>query len=93
MRFNKIRLYFSPQRIDRYLVASGNSKARAISLYKANLRVAQSFHPLLGALEVALRNQINTVLTAHFGDADWIINQKKGFMVDPSLITWIVGGE
>lgn len=85
MRFNKIRLYFSPQRIDRYLVASGNSKARAISLYKANLRVAQSFHPLLGALEVALRNQINTILTAHFGDADWIINQKKGFMVDPSL--------
>ena len=85
MRFHKLRHYLSSQRIGRYMIAAGNSKIRAISLYKANLRVAQSFHPLLGAMEVVLRNQINTILTAHFRDANWIINQKKGFMVDPSL--------
>jgi hypothetical protein len=39
----------------------------------------------LGALEVTLRNRINTILLAHFSDPDWITNQKTGFMVDSSL--------
>ncbi|MEJ0057831.1 MAG: hypothetical protein WDN75_20600 [Bacteroidota bacterium] len=47
--------------------------------------MAQSFHPLLGILEVVLRNRINDVLTSHFADPDWIINQATGFMIDPSL--------
>jgi hypothetical protein len=85
MKFQKVRLYLSSQRIDRYLIATGTSKTRAVRLYKANLKIAQSFHPLLGALEVILRNRINTILVAHFSDPDWIINQKTGFMVDPSL--------
>ncbi|MFT4093253.1 MAG: hypothetical protein QM640_06400 [Niabella sp.] len=86
MKFQKVRLYLSSQRIDRYLIATGNLKTRAVRLYKANLKIAQSFHPLLGALEVTLRNRINTILSAHFSDPDWIINQKTGFMIDPSLI-------
>lgn len=85
MKFQKVRLYLSSQRIDRYLIATGNRKTSAVRLYKANLKIAQSFHPLLGALEVILRNRINTILAAHFSDPDWIINQKTGFMVDPSL--------
>lgn len=85
MKFQKVRLYLSSQRIDRYLIATGNQKTRAVRLYKANLKIAQSFHPLLGALEVTLRNRINTILVAHFSDPDWIINQKTGFMADPSL--------
>ncbi|MBS1666786.1 MAG: Abi family protein [Bacteroidetes bacterium] len=85
MKFQKVRLYLSSQRIDRYLIATGNQKTRTVRLYKANLKIAQSFHPLLGALEVGLRNRINTTLTAHFSDPDWIVNQKTGFMVDPSL--------
>lgn len=85
MKFQKVRLYLSSQRIDRYMIATGNRKTNAVRLYKANLKIAQAFHPLLGALEVTLRNRINTILTAHFSDPDWIINQKTGFMVDPSL--------
>ena len=85
MRFQKIRLYLSSQRIDRYLIATGHRKTRAIRLYKANLKIAQAFHPLLGILEVILRNRINTILSAHFTDPDWIINQKTGFMIAPSL--------
>lgn len=85
MKFEKITLYLSTQRIDRYLIATGNQQTKAIRLYKANLRIAQSFHPLLGALEVTLRNRINTILTTYFSDPDWIINQKTGFMIDPSL--------
>jgi hypothetical protein len=85
MRFQNFRQYFSASRINRYLAAAGNSKSRAVRLYKANLKVSQSFHPVLGVLEVVFRNRLNDVLTAHFADPDWIINQKPGFMSDPSL--------
>ena len=85
MKFKDFRQYFSSARISRYLSATGNSKNRTIKLYKANLKLSQAIHPLLGVLEVVLRNKINDILTAHFTDPDWIINQKAGFMVDPSL--------
>ncbi len=86
MKFRDFRQYFSSSRISRYLAATANSNQKATKLYKANLKVAQAFHPLLGVLEVVLRNRINDVLTAHFTDPDWIINQKAGFMADPSLV-------
>jgi hypothetical protein len=85
MRFQKIRLYLSSERINRYLTAAGNNNARTVRLYKENLKIAQAFHALLGILEVILRNRINTILSAHFTDPDWIITQKTGFMIDPSL--------
>ena len=47
--------------------------------------MAQAFHPLLGCLEVVLRNGINDQLTSYFADPNWIINQKAGFMVHPLL--------
>lgn len=86
MKFRTFERYFSEARINRYSYAVGHSKRKAIRLYKANLKVAQAFHPLLGLLEVVLRNRLNEVLTTHFGDPDWIINQKTGFMSDSSLI-------
>jgi len=85
MRFRDFSRHFSPARVGRYLNATGNNTKRAAKLYKANLKLAQAFHPLLGVVEVVLRNKINDVLTAHFNDADWIINQKAGFMTAPSL--------
>ncbi|MCZ8143848.1 hypothetical protein [Flavobacterium sp.] len=85
MQFIKFKHYFSSARISRYYEASGNSEQKTIKLYKANLAVSKSFHPLLVIFEVILRNRINEVFTSYFGDPDWILNQKKGFMVDPSL--------
>jgi len=85
MKFQKIRQYFSAPRINRYLQATGNSQTRANKLYKANLKILQSFHPIIGIMEVVLRNRINDVLSAHFTDPDWIINQKNGFMIHASL--------
>lgn len=41
--------------------------------------------PILSILEVSIRNNINTILTSHFTDSDWIINQKNGFMSHTSL--------
>lgn len=54
-------------------------------MYYANARVAQSFQPLLSFFEVILRNQLHYALAAHFNDVQWLINQKTGFMSDPSL--------
>jgi len=84
MKYNEIERHLSIPRIGRYLHLSG-SKTRAVKLYKANMKLAQAFHPLLGFIEVALRNNVNDAVAAHFGDADWIINQKTGFMLSPSL--------
>lgn len=78
--------HFSELRISSYYIAANNSEEKTIELYKANLKIAAAFHPLIGILEVVLRNRLDTILTLHFRDADWIINQKEGFMSDPSLI-------
>jgi len=85
MVIEEVKYYFSAVRVERYLVATQHSTPRAIELYKINLRLCQAFHPLLSILEVVLRNRINDVLSAHFQDKDWIINQKDKFMSDPSL--------
>jgi hypothetical protein len=47
--------------------------------------VAQAFYPILNLFETFLRNSINDKLAIHFRDTAWIINQKRGFMNDPTL--------
>lgn len=84
MKFAEIEKHLSNPRIDRYLSICG-SETRAIKLYKANIKLSQAFHPLLSIIEVVLRNSINEAIAAHFGDADWIINQTTGFMASRSL--------
>ena len=68
-----------------YYRATNRNKNKAVMLYFANLKIAQAFHPLLSSFEVILRNQLHYALARHFSDGNWIINQKSGFMVDPSL--------
>jgi hypothetical protein len=77
--------YLSRQRFSRYLLATSNNNLRAKRLYAANIRLAQAFHPILSQFEVVMRNALNTVLATHFSDPDWVINQKRNFMSDPSL--------
>jgi Abi-like protein len=84
MKFAEIERHLSKPRINRYLRICG-SKTAAIKLYKANMKLSQAFHPLLGIIEVALRNNINHALSTYFGDSDWITNQKTGFMNSPTL--------
>lgn len=77
--------YLSRPRQNRYLNATDNDKNRAKRLNNANIRLAQATHPILTQFEVVLRNSLNLQLTSHFVDADWIINQKNGFMRNNSL--------
>ncbi len=70
MKFKDFRQYFSAARVNRYLIATGNSTGRAVKLYKANLKTSQAFHPLLGVFEVILRNRFNDILTSQFTAAN-----------------------
>jgi hypothetical protein len=85
LTYTNYETYFSSQRLQRYLVVYAGDTDKAIQLYKANLRIAQAFHPLLCLFEVILRNQINSELSAYFRDNDWILNQRTGFMSNPAL--------
>jgi Abi-like protein len=69
--------YISVARFGRYKQATKNDIKRAEKLYKANLRLAQAFHPLLGILEVTLRNTLNNNLCVFFNDVDWILNRQN----------------
>ena len=85
MKYSKLEYYASQPRLDRYLIACGNSKAKAQKLYKINVRVSQSFYPILNLFETFLRNSMHYRVSGHFADPNWIINEKRGFMSDPSL--------
>ena len=85
MKYEDVEKLVSQPRLDRYLIACGNSKLKAKKLYSANLRVAQSFYPVLNLFEIILRNRIHYQLSGHFTNPDWIIVEKNGFMNHNSL--------
>jgi Abi-like protein len=76
--FDNLELYFSTQRLERYLLAANGKKDEAVKLYRANLEISRALHPLLGSLEVLLRNSVYLAISQHFhGDIDWIKNPKN----------------
>lgn len=77
--FTDLENYFSPQRLQRYLVACGGDSSKAVNLYKSNILISQSFHPLICLFETVIRNQINQTLANYFSDSDWILNQLPHF--------------
>lgn len=85
MEYQKLEYYLSQPRLDRFLTATRNSKSKAQKLYRINLRVAQSFYPILNLFEIFLRNIVNRQISSHFADSNWIISEKTGFMNDNSL--------
>lgn len=85
MKYKKFVRYYSYSRISKYYKATGHSKTKAMMLYYGNLKIAQAFHPLLGILEVILRNKLHSELAKHFNDGNWIINEQNGFMKSPLL--------
>ncbi|MBO5579226.1 MAG: Abi family protein [Prevotella sp.] len=86
MNYRKFAKIYSYSRISRYLKAAKGNKKMAQEMYYANARIARSFQPLISFFEVILRNQLHYAIANHYGDVQWMINQKKGFMSAPSLI-------
>jgi hypothetical protein len=85
MEYKKLEYYLSQPRLNRFLLASGNSKVKAQKLYRVNLRVSQSFYPILNLFEIFLRNIFNYQVAAYFENPNWILTEKNGFMNDDSL--------
>lgn len=82
--FAKITWYISEPRLHKYRSVC-TSNRQTLKLYQTNLRLSQAFYPMLSLLEVILRNALNEKLTKHFNDADWLRNQRNGFMAHPTL--------
>lgn len=85
LKYADLEKLISQPRLDRFLIASGNSKAKAQKLYTGNLRISQAFYPVLNLFEIILRNKIHNRLSAFFTNPDWIITEKTGFMQDITL--------
>lgn len=85
MEYSKLEYYLSKPRLDRFLIATGNSKTKAQKLYRINLRVAQSFYPILNLFEIFFRNIVYYQVSSHFTNPNWIIAEKTGFMNRRSL--------
>lgn len=75
MNYKDYEKAFSPARLNRYLAACGGNRAKALTLYRHNVKLCQKFYGILNVFEVVLLNAINLHYQAHFGDNDWILNQ------------------
>ena len=64
----------SLERFSRYLAWAAGDRQRAIELYTLNTLLSESLYTPLQTLEVALRNRIHVVVSAHFGD-NWFDDQ------------------
>lgn len=85
LEYNKLEYYLSQPRVERFLIATANSKSKAQKLYRVNLRVSQAFYPILNLFEIFLRNIVNYQIASHFSNPNWIITEKNGFMNNDSL--------
>jgi hypothetical protein len=83
--YNTIEKYISSARLNRYMVISNQDTSKALKLYQTNIRLSQSFYPLLSLLEIILRNAINDLLIKEFNDNNWILSQRSLFMSDARL--------
>jgi len=85
MDYSKLEKSLSKPRLNRYLTTCKYSKKSAIKLYILNLKLSQSFYPLLNLFETIIRNSIHEELKSHFQDHDWIQTQKRQFMSNRSI--------
>jgi hypothetical protein len=85
MDLKDLERFFSTQRLERFLKATKYSDIHTQILFDANIRISQSFYPLLHLFEVIFRNVCYENVSKYFRDNDWIINQKDGFMNHYSL--------
>jgi len=59
------------ERLTPYLLATGHHRDAALALYAWNLRISESFYPLLSVTEIALRNTVAARIRAVYGGVWW----------------------
>ncbi|MGH9591788.1 MAG: hypothetical protein ACRD5L_01760 [Bryobacteraceae bacterium] len=67
---DRLRPSLSAERLGTYLTAAGFDEDRALKLYIWNAYIGEAFHLPIQAVEVGLRNRVNSALCATFG-VDW----------------------
>lgn len=75
MKYSDYEIAFSAARLNRYLVACGGNRSKALSLYRHNVKLCQKFYGILNVFEVVLRNAINRHYQNYFKDKEWIRHQ------------------
>lgn len=75
MKYLEYERAFSAARLNKYLIACGGNTAKALILYRHNVKLCQKFYGMLNIFEVILRNAINEHYKAYFNDSDWIRSQ------------------
>ena len=75
MKYPEYERAFSAARLNKYLTACGGNTAKALILYRHNVKLCQKFYGMLNIFEVILRNAINEHYKAYFNDSDWIRTQ------------------
>jgi len=78
MRYADFEQLISVPRMSRYLLASGNSTKKAMTLYRANSRLSQKMYAVLGLFEIVLRNKIDQhysiSLFPSTGTTEWLVS-------------------
>lgn len=71
MKYTEFEAIMSHDRMQRYLIATGGDTAKAMTLYRENLRLSQEVFTIVSCFEVTLRNAIDNRLRIALGP-DWL---------------------
>lgn len=63
-----LRRSISPDRLERYLVKTGDNLDAALDLYERNTLISEAFYTPLQGMEVCLRNRLDIAMTDVFGE-------------------------
>ncbi|RLD89671.1 MAG: hypothetical protein DRJ09_06195 [Bacteroidetes bacterium] len=76
----------SKERLEPYLKFHSDNFENAITHYKANIEISETFYPMLSILEVTLRNNMDFQLRRKFENKNWFENQDFIKIVSPFQI-------
>lgn len=71
MKYRDFERIISAERMTRYVQACGGDTRKAMTLYRYNIELSQVMFAIISHFEVALRNAIDSILAARFGN-EWL---------------------
>lgn len=71
MKYEDFENIISAERMRKYNIACDNDTKKAMTLYRYNLRLSQEMFTMVSCFEVALRNRIDALMKARWGN-NWL---------------------
>jgi hypothetical protein len=71
MRYSDFESIMTNARMNRYMLACGGNTRKTMTLYRKNLQLTQELFTVISCFEIALRNAIDSTVTASIG-RDWL---------------------